>query len=122
MNNFLKKDIENMENAGEYLFTNRNGLPLKSIKKSFRNALEKAQIKNFRFHDIRHTFSTYLSMGGIDEITRAELMGHCKSTITSRYSHTSWERKAEAVEIMEKLCHVCVTQDSKSEKQLDYDI
>jgi integrase len=122
VNNFLKNNIEKMENKGEYLFTNSKGLPLKSIKKSFRNAVERAQIKGFRFHDIRHTFATYLSMGGIDENTRAELLGHSKSTITSRYSHTSWERKAEAVEIMEKLCHVCVTQDSKSEKKLDYEI
>jgi integrase len=45
-----------------------------------------------------------LAMGGVDENTRAELLGHAKRTMTSAYTHASWKRKIEAVEIMGILC------------------
>jgi len=77
---------------------------LKSIKKSFHNALEKAQIEEFRFHDLRHTFSSYLAMGGIEENTRAVFSGYSKSTIMCSYTHTNWELKIAAVEIIGNLC------------------
>ena len=43
-------------------------------------------------------------MGGIEENTRAELLGHSKGTVTSNYTHTNWERKIKAVEIIGKMC------------------
>jgi integrase len=72
--------------------------------------LLEAEIKGFRFHDIRHTFSSYLAMNGIDETTRAELLGHKKRSITSRYTHSDWENKKKAVEIIGNFCHVFGTQ------------
>lgn len=81
-----------------------------TIKKSFKNALRRAQIDNFRFHDLRHTFSSYLAIDKIDEVTRAELLGHSKRTMTMTYSHSNWERKIEAVKIMGEICHVFVTE------------
>ena len=69
-----------------------------------------AEIKDFRFHDIRHTFSSHLAMNGVDETTRAELLGHKKRSITSFYTHSDWESKKKAVEIMGNFCHVFVTR------------
>lgn len=38
-----------------YIFINpETGLPYKDIKKAWSTALEKANIENFRFHDLRH--------------------------------------------------------------------
>ena len=104
INDFLFSIINSIEKKSDYLFPSYTGQHLKSIKKSFHNALEKAQIEEFRFHDLRHTFSSYLSMGGIEENTRAELLGHSKNTITSSYTHANWSRKIEAVEIIGNLC------------------
>ncbi|MDP8261867.1 MAG: DUF262 domain-containing protein [Candidatus Ancaeobacter aquaticus] len=41
-------------------------------KKSFDSALKKANISDFRFHDLRHTYA----MAGIDLKTVSELWGH----------------------------------------------
>lgn len=92
--------------SSEWVFENRSnkarckGRPLTTIRKGFGNVLKRAGIEGFRFHDIRHTFATYLTMEGVDEITRAEILGHRKFTMTSRYSHSTWEKKVEAMEVM----------------------
>jgi len=105
INNFLSGIVKTISEDNKHLFHNPDtGKPLTGIKKSFASALRRTEIINFRFHDLRHTFSSHLSMGGIEENTRAELLGHSKRTITSSYTHTNWERKIEAVEIMGKLC------------------
>ena len=41
------------------------GESFKDIKKAFRNILKQAQIKNFRFYDLRHTAATRMVEKGI---------------------------------------------------------
>ena len=48
----------------------------------------------FRCHDLRHTFCTFLFDGGVDVKTAAYLMGHSDISVTMRiYTHLSEERK-----------------------------
>jgi len=54
---------------------------------SFNNALEKADIQNFRFHDLRHCFASYLAMQGHDTIQIADLLGQKSLSMAQRYSH-----------------------------------
>jgi len=116
INEFLGEVIKTINKKNDFLFINSDtGKPLTTIQKSFISALKKAEINSFRFHDLRHTFASYLAMGGIDEVTRAELLGHSKRTMTMTYSHSNWERKIDAVKIMGELCHVCVTQSQNDE-------
>jgi integrase len=116
INEFLGDVIKTINKKKDFLFLNSDtGKPLTTIQKSFISALKKAEINGFRFHDLRHTFSSYLAMGGIDEVTRAELLGHSKRTMTMTYSHSNWERKVDAVKIMGELCHVFVTQGENDE-------
>lgn len=114
MNEFLFEILTKIRKKTQYLFLNRQGKPIKSIKTAFRNVLRRSGINDFRFHDLRHTFSSYLAMEGIDENTRSELLGHKKSSMTSTYTHSSWEQKKKAVQIIGNFCHVFVTRDAKS--------
>ncbi|MCM8772762.1 MAG: tyrosine-type recombinase/integrase [Candidatus Omnitrophica bacterium] len=70
------------------------------ITHSFNRIVKKAGIKDFRFHDLRHTFASWLVMKGVNLKTIQELLGHKDQRMTLRYSHLSPEVKKEAVEIL----------------------
>jgi integrase len=122
INDFLFGVLESIERRNEYVFSHASGKPLGSVKISFKKVLRKAEIDDFRLHDLRHQFASYLAMGRIDETTIAELLGHSKKTMTSRYSHSSWERKVEAVEIIGDLCHDLVTKGTGGEKAVHHNM
>ncbi|MBR6098569.1 tyrosine-type recombinase/integrase [bacterium] len=70
------------------------------MKKSFHSLLNKAKIKNFRFHDLRHTVATRLVEMGIDLVVVQEILGHSKITTTQRYAHPVPQRKLDAVNVL----------------------
>jgi integrase len=63
--------------------------------------LRKADISDFTFHDLRHTFASRLVMAGIDLPTVKELMGHKDITMTLRYTHLSSDHKQNAVKALD---------------------
>jgi integrase len=72
--------------------------PSGSLRTTFRACLKQAGIKEFRFHDLRHSFASHLVMAGVDIRTVGELMGHKSGLqMTMRYSHLSPQHKLEAV-------------------------
>ncbi len=83
-------------------YDSKTGKPYQEVKTSFKTALRRAKIKDFRFHDIRHTFASHLVMAGIDITTVKELLGHKTLSMTLRYSHLSPSHKAKAVDILAK--------------------
>jgi len=59
------------------------------IRESWLNALEKAKIEDFRFHDLRHTAASYLAMNGASLAEIAEVLGHKTLAMVKRYAHLS---------------------------------
>ena len=81
-----------------YIFINPDtGLPYKDIKKAWVTALEKANIKNFRFHDLRHTVGTRLAEQLVPVNVIKELLGHSDVHTTMRYVHCTQGAKLEAL-------------------------
>ena len=102
----------------DYVFYNPKTLkPYYEIKKSFAAALKKAHILDFRFHDLRHTFASWLVMGGIDLTTVKELLGHKDVKMTLRYSHLAASHISNAVKILEKTFTVSLPQGQKQKTE-----
>jgi integrase len=57
------------------------------IKKSFATALKQAEITNFHFHDLRHTYASWLVQEGVDLYKVKVLLGHSTIELTQRYAH-----------------------------------
>jgi site-specific recombinase XerD len=89
------------QSNGLLLFSNYDGNRLSYLKTAWSKLLLEAQITNFRWHDLRHTFASNLVMKGVDLNTVRELLGHTDIAMTLRYAHLSSEHKADAVQ---KLC------------------
>lgn len=82
--------------AGRYVFAKPDGTPYGDWDRSFKTALRHVGIKDFRWHDLRHTFASYLVMSGVDIRSVQELMGHKTIMMTMRYSHLSRPHLLEA--------------------------
>ena len=67
----------------------------------FRRLVDKLEIADIRFHDLRHTFASHLVMNGVDLKTVQELLGHATLTMTLRYSHLAPAHQARAVKILD---------------------
>ena len=76
-----------------------NGIKLYDIKvqRAFKKALEKAKIDNFHFHDLRHTFASYLRQNGVDLHTISKLLGHKDLKMTKRYAHLNVDSLRDAI-------------------------
>lgn len=96
----------------EWVFCKDSGEKYGNWRKAFQNAVKKAGLKDFRFHDLRHTFASHLVMNGKDLYTVQQLLGHATATMTQRYAHLSMEHKREAVN---GLNHLNVTIASQAE-------
>jgi len=53
----------------------------------WRATLRRAGIKNFRWHDLRHTFGSRLAQAGEPLLAIRDLMGHKQIQVTLRYAH-----------------------------------
>jgi integrase len=59
------------------------------IRSAWETALSKANIFNFRFHDLRHTAASYLAMNQASLLEIGTLLGHKTIQMTKRYAHLS---------------------------------
>lgn len=77
--------------------------PGKNIKKSidirtpWENALKRAEISDFRFHDLRHSAASYLAMNGATLAEIAEVLGHKTLQMVKRYAHLSEAHTSKVV-------------------------
>jgi integrase len=71
------------------VFTYR-GKPLNSANtRTWRKALKKAGIRDFRWHDLRHTWATWLRQADVPTWVLQELGGWKSETMVRRYAHLS---------------------------------
>lgn len=98
ISNSLLKELKLIENknSNERIFKN-----IKSLQYQFEKLLNVSEIKNFHFHDLRHTFASWLAIKGVSLYTIKEILGHKSITMTQRYAHLSPDSRQNAVNLIQ---------------------
>jgi integrase len=68
-----------------------------SIGSAWREAVQRAALKDWKFHDLRHCCASYMAQAGIPLNVIAEVLGHRSLEMTRRYSHLTTQTKAGAM-------------------------
>jgi integrase len=86
--------------ASERVFCNQHGGPLRRShfhRQDFKPLLERAELPDIRFHDLRHTSATLLLAAGVHPKIVQERLGHSQISITmDTYSHVMKGMDSEA--------------------------
>ena len=83
-----------------YLFPRGQGDPWCFYRKAWEGAVTRAKISDFTFHDLRHSFASYLALNGASLLDIGELLGHRDLKTTKRYVHLTEGHKRAVVERM----------------------
>lgn len=86
-----KKKIDH--NESDIVFSHLDGSPIKCFNRGWWFSLKIAGIKDFHFHDLRHTFCSNLILSGAGLKEVKEMIGHRDISMTDRYSHLTMEHK-----------------------------
>lgn len=85
----------------EYVFYNSaTQTRYSDLKRAFNSVCKKANISNFRFHDLRHTAATRMVAAGVPITTVKDILGHSDIHTTMRYSHAITEYSLNAMETL----------------------
>lgn len=109
----LPKSVVNVLNEyyehcdSEWIFPSpvKKGEPIdpQSVYRKMRKVLDRAQCKQIRFHDLRHTFATTALEHGMDIKTLSAIIGHVSSATTlDIYSHITDDMQVRAANKIEK--------------------
>lgn len=83
-----------------YIFPAKGGKKPVAIDREWRAAVKAANIKDFHFHDLRHSAASYLAMNGATTAEIAEVLGHKTASMVKRYAHLSTTHTAGVVAAM----------------------
>ena len=78
----------------------------RSLRVAFKKTIGNADIKDFRIHDLRHTFATRLVQNGVDLYKVKELLGHKTISMTMRYAHHYSESLRGSVDVLDNLSQI----------------
>jgi integrase len=84
------------------LFPDESGKKPVGIRSAWDKAIKEAKIKDFRFHDLRHSAASYLAMSGATLSEIAEVLGHKTLEMVKRYSHLTEQHTIGVVSRMNK--------------------
>lgn len=95
----LLTDIKPERKDETHVFPGKNpNEPLKEIKRFWDSLCEKAELIDFRIHDLRHTYASILASAGLSLPVIGALLGHTQPNTTARYSHLFDDPLREATE------------------------
>ncbi len=113
LNDSAYEVIKSLKRNGPYLFCHENGEPIKSIKTAWKTLLRRSGIDNFRTHDLRHCFASYMAMAGANQIEIKEALRHSTLEMSARYMHLSDSHLKESVKLVDNYVDALVDAPKK---------
>ena len=66
--------------------------------------LQKAELPDIRFHDLRHTFATHAITSGVDAKTLSGILGHTNASFTlDTYTHVTSDMQKNASDVVGRM-------------------
>ena len=81
-----------------------DGEAIRIVKTSWASSVRRADIRHFRFHDLRHTANTRMMLAGVLQEVRREIIGHSSQRsrdVNDRYTQIELPEKREAIRKLE---------------------
>lgn len=95
----------------EYVFPYGNKRLPKMQSRFWKRTLEKSGIENFRWHDLRHTWATWLRMYGEVGLDKIQELGGWRSRdMVQRYAHLSTHALAASANVLDSVIGTKATQ------------
>ena len=91
-------------------------VPEITLRVHFRHALIAADIRDFRFHDLRHTFASHFIMRTGDLPALQKLLGHSTPDMTQRYAHLAKEHLAAKIDAFDTAMPIFPNESPNSAK------
>jgi integrase len=96
--------------SADYIFPGRTGGRLRGYSRTFTRVVRELGInegikdprQKISFHTLRHTFASWLAMGGEPIQVISELLGHRTLAMTMRYAHLTPDRRKQAIDRLEQ--------------------
>lgn len=114
--------LANLARREGRVFLTQRGLPYAEktkrgggqTKTAWQATCRRAGVQDLHMHDLRHTFSTWLTIAGVHEQVRDELMGHASTDMDRRYSHVARPMLVKAVNKLPRLPRVKSVQRAEA--------
>jgi integrase len=100
---------------GSYLFPSQKNPETyqKSLKRVWRTTLKKAGIPYFRIYDLRSTYATRLSAGGVADEWVTQLLRQGDAQVIKKYSQMKLAMKREALEKLNRLANEMTVEEAQ---------
>lgn len=86
-------------------------------QRAWNSACRRAGIEDFRFHDLRHTWASWLIQSGVPLSVLQEMGGRESIEMVSRYAHLAPNHLTEQARQIDSILGVCVPNMSHKENQ-----
>ncbi|MFC1902366.1 tyrosine-type recombinase/integrase [Chloroflexota bacterium] len=111
----LRIQLDVSLNADDFVFIRPDGSPINpnAITLAFRRIIKRADLKDLRIHDLRHTHATLMLRAGIHPKVVSERLGHANIGITlDIYSHVLPGMQEAAAEKFDRIFEVDDNENS----------
>lgn len=116
--------LKSLPRESEYVFLYEGKPVTRFNNHAFRKARKRAGLEHVRWHDLRHTFASWMARSGVSDRVLQQAGGWTSPKMLSRYAHLRADDTRQAVEAVgtimgtAPLDHVPLTRTKKPRKKL----